>query len=49
MQMPVRSVRLEDDIWIKLLAMSDAYDIPVSEIVRIAISSFIKERETKNG
>lgn len=42
---PVRSVRLDDDLWGRLVMLSEVHDVPVSDFVRDALNKYFERIE----
>lgn len=38
--MPVRSVRIDDDLWAELLTLAELYDVSISDLVRVGLSEY---------
>ena len=41
---PARAIRISDEVWIALRAIAGRLDMSTSDVVRLAISDFLAER-----
>ena len=41
---PARAIRISDEVWAALQAIGDKHDMSTSDVVRLAISDFLAER-----